>query len=151
MRVSTVLFAVVAAAGIGGAAAAAPLAAQEVTEKKGFVLPHVLEVMASAIAQPMPRGLSVADQKSYDAETAWLKSVSDRLEAMGIRNGIVSPRDPATGLATGKRQHKPYQFTSDWKALQPIVEQEAVQFNTLSNASKARHDIAMNAIRNLKA
>ncbi len=27
--------------------------------------------------------------------------------------GIVSPRDPASGLATGKRQHKPIVFTMD--------------------------------------
>lgn len=36
-------------------------------------------------------------------------------------------------------------------ALKQTLETESRQFNTLSNASKARHDIAMNAIRNMKA
>lgn len=31
-----------------------------------------------------------------------------------------------------------------------VIERESRKFNTLTNASKARHDIAMNAIRNLK-
>jgi hypothetical protein len=35
-------------------------------------------------------------------------------------------------------------------ALRQASEKESRKFQTLSNASKARHDIAMNAIRNLR-
>ena len=34
--------------------------------------------------------------------------------------------------------------------LQKTTQQESRRFQTLSNASKARHDVAMNAIRNMK-
>lgn len=36
-------------------------------------------------------------------------------------------------------------------ALQNAVQNESRKYQTISNASKARHDIAMNAIRNIKA
>jgi hypothetical protein len=35
-------------------------------------------------------------------------------------------------------------------ALQEATQQESRRFQTLSNASKARHDVALNAIRNMK-
>jgi hypothetical protein len=37
-----------------------------------------------------------------------------------------------------------------FSALQEATQMESRKFQTLSNASKARHDIAMNAIRNMK-
>ncbi|HEV8613824.1 MAG TPA: hypothetical protein VGQ73_09935 [Gemmatimonadales bacterium] len=142
------------AAGLTIACAGLPLAgqlaAQDSAARKGFVLPHVLEVIGHAIEQPMPAGLSPGDQKSYAAETEWLKSVRTRLEETGRRVGILAPRDAATGMATGRRQYQPLEIQKEIDALRQALEREGRQFNTLSNASKARHDIAMNAIRNLK-
>ena len=98
----------------------------------------------------MPRGLTPAEQASYTAETEWLTSVRTRMDDLGVKHGVIAPREAATGMPTGKRQHKPHVFTSEWSVLQAQIERESRKFNTLSNASKARHDIAMNAIRNLK-
>jgi len=38
----------------------------------------------------------------------------------------VSPRDPASGLPTGKRQHKPISFLKEWGAATPQLFQALV-------------------------
>jgi hypothetical protein len=42
------------------------------------------------------------------------------------------------------------QMNKQFLALQEATQMESRKFNTLSNASKSRHDIALNAIRNMK-
>ena len=42
------------------------------------------------------------------------------------------------------------ELNAQWLALQQAVQNESRRFQTLSNASKTRHDTAMNAIRNVK-
>lgn len=106
---------------------------QDPVEKKTFPLPHVLEAVGKAIDQPAPAGLNVADQKTFAAHTEWLKSVRKRIEP----------------LASGKRQHGAWPIR-EWRALQTTFEQEGVRFDQLQGRLKARHEMAMNAIRNLK-
>lgn len=62
--------------------------------------------------------------------------------------GVVSPRDLQSGQASGKRQH---QWTPELQTVYDAVQMESRKFQTLSNAQKSRHDVAMNAIRNMKA
>jgi hypothetical protein len=126
--------------------------------------------LQTLIDQPAAVTLSKEDLAAYQKQTEWLKSVLTRLEvstgvkaprdvATGQASGkrqatagdVVSPRDAASGMPTGKRQHKPMMMTPELESFFGAVENESRQFNTLSNASKARHDIAMNAIRNMKA
>lgn len=126
-------------------------AGQDPTEKKAFVLPHVLEAVGQAIDTPAPKGLSAADQKAYAAQTEWLKSVKKRIEPLAAESDVKTPRDPATGQASGKRQYQPVLIRKKWETLQATIEQEARRYENLQGAMKARHDIAMNAIRNMKA
>jgi type VI secretion system secreted protein Hcp len=42
------------------------------------------------------------------------------IEAIGLSHEIVSPRDAATGLPTGKRQHKPLTVTMAWGPSTPL-------------------------------
>jgi hypothetical protein len=144
----TVTWLAVAAA---GAASARPLAAQDPETRRTFALPHVLEAVGKAVDQPMPDGLSPADQKAYADQTTWLKTVRDRIQSLGSRSGVLAPRDRPTGQASGQRRYPPAQAQQEIEALRKAIELESRRFNTLSNASKARHDIAMNAIRNMKA
>ena len=110
------------------------------------------------VDQPAPAGLAGADLSGYQAQTQWLRSVVERIKsprdmATGQATGkheVTSPRDAASGQATGKRQHKPVTFTMQLDALRMEIEEESRRFSSVSNASKARHDIAMNAIRNMK-
>ncbi len=123
---------------------------QDPVAKKAFVLPHVLEAVATAIDQPAPKGLSAADQRSYAAQTAWLKTVQDRLKPLAAASDVTVPRDAASGMPTGKRQHGSLVIVKEWGVLQTTFERESHQFDALQGVMKARHDIAMNAIRNLK-
>ncbi len=144
--------AMVAVAGLvaGSLTVARPAMGQDPTEKKTFAFPHVLDVVGKAIDQPIPDGMSSEDQEAFAAHTTWLKSVRSRIEAMAAQRDVRAPRDAASGQASGKRQHAPIKITKEWGALLATIEEESRQFNTLSNASKNRHDMAMNAIRNMK-
>ncbi|MEO5824857.1 MAG: hypothetical protein ABIR59_03140 [Gemmatimonadales bacterium] len=86
-----------------------------------------------AIATPAPKGLSVADAQAYADETAWLITVRDRLEAAAIEYNVISPRDAASGMPTGKRQHKPMELTMHFDAMRKVFEAEGARFNTLTN------------------
>jgi hypothetical protein len=122
---------------------------QELAQRKTLALPHVLEAVGQAIDMPMPAGLSAADQQAYAAHTEWLKSVRRRVEV--LKSNVAAPADAAGEQSSEKRQHGAITITKQWERLQATIEEESRKFNTLSNASKARHDIAMNAIRNMKA
>jgi hypothetical protein len=91
------------------------------------------------IASPRPAGLTRAETATWDEQTAWLRSVSDRYRPLGASYGNAS-------LAASSVAELDLQFLT----LQQAVQSESRKFQTLSNASKARHDVAMNAIRNLK-
>jgi type VI secretion system secreted protein Hcp len=50
-------------------------------------------------------------QGQFKAETG--KNSTD-IPIFGFSYGVTSPRDPATGQATGKRQHKPITIFKEW-------------------------------------
>jgi hypothetical protein len=86
------------------------------------------------------------------AHTAWLRDVRGRLDAFAgqLRQAtVVSPRDRPTGQASGQRYHE-WRWRTALRELQDAIITESGRFQTLSNASKTRHDLAMNAIRNMK-
>jgi type VI secretion system secreted protein Hcp len=45
----------------------------------------------------------------------------DPIDVTGLLHEIVSPRDPASGLPTGKRQHKPITLTTAWGRSTPLL------------------------------
>jgi type VI secretion system secreted protein Hcp len=61
-------------------------------------------------------------QKGFEGKIAGLKFHYD----------VLSPRDPATGMATGKRQHKPVMITKEWGAASPQLFQALVTNEVLS-------------------
>ena len=46
---------------------------------------------------------------------------------------VASPRDPATGMATGKRQHKPITITKEWGAASPQIFHALASNETLTS------------------
>jgi type VI secretion system secreted protein Hcp len=48
------------------------------------------------------------------------KGREGKIPGVGFAYGVVSPRDPATGQSSGKRQHKPVIFTKEWGASSPL-------------------------------
>ncbi len=95
--------------------------------------------------RPMGDGLTAEQQKNYALQTALLSSIADRLGDLGGNFG------DTPGLNGGDMMQKMAAMNMQFLALQEATQNELRKFQTLSNASKARHDIAMNAIRNLKA
>jgi hypothetical protein len=75
-----------------------------------------------------------------------LKSVRSRLADYRGKLTAVGRELPNGAAMVEKMAAMNMQFL----ALRQASEKESRKFQTLSNASKARHDIAMNAIRNLR-
>ena len=42
-----------------------------------------------------------------------------KIPILGFSYGVVSPRDPASGLPTGRRQHKPLTVFKEWGVISP--------------------------------
>jgi type VI secretion system secreted protein Hcp len=51
----------------------------------------------------------------------------------GLSHEIVSPRDPASGLASGKRQHKPFVITKQLDKSSPLLLKALVSNETLTS------------------
>ena len=122
---------------------------QDPVDKRQFVAPHILEAIGKAINLPAPAGLTASDQKRYAAQTEWLKTVRVRLQPPATSE-VTAPGDTTTGQTSRRRLHGPGLIIKEWGRLQQTFEQEAHQFDDLTGALKARHDMAMAAIRNLK-
>lgn len=106
-----------------------------------------IAVLDGMLGDPAPAGITPAIAREYQMHTEWLASVRERLRAhLTDRDAALStptaPSDAPRRMATMNMQ---------FLALQDAVLSESRRFQTLSNASKARHDVAMNAIRNMKA
>ena len=54
---------------------------------------------------PAPRPVIEEEPKNQPSQEELAESELDK-----VAGGIISPRDPASGLPTGKRSHKPFVF-----------------------------------------
>jgi len=57
--------------------------------------------------------VSIKGQKQGDFHGETGKNQT-RIPILGFSYGVISPRDPASGLPTGKRQHKPVIIYKEW-------------------------------------
>ncbi len=55
------------------------------------------------------------------------------IDVTAISHEIVSPRDPASGLPTGKREHKPITITMAWGASTPLFLNAMTQNENLTS------------------
>ncbi|WP_437669446.1 type VI secretion system tube protein TssD [Sorangium sp. So ce131] len=56
----------------------------------------------------------------------------DKIGVVAVNHTIVSPRDPATGMPSGKRQHKPLTITKELDKSTPLLLQALVTNETIS-------------------
>ena len=47
------------------------------------------------------------------------KGREGKIQGVAFSYGVISPRDPASSLPTGKRQHQPVVFSKEWGASSP--------------------------------
>jgi len=86
--------------------------------------------------------LDARQRAEWNEQTKWLESVRNRYQEM--QTAYSSPRQRA-GTADMAR------LNAQFLALQNAVQMESRKYQTLSNASKARHDVAMKSIQNTRA
>jgi hypothetical protein len=110
-----------------------------------------LTILRSAITtcrqvaeQKAPANSDEKQRKGFEEQSTWLRGAATR-----ISNAAASAQallDKAGGGTVEELASMNMQFL----ALQEALQNESRKFQTLSNASKARHDTAMNSIRNMK-
>ncbi|HYL10753.1 MAG TPA: type VI secretion system tube protein TssD [Candidatus Acidoferrales bacterium] len=61
------------------------------------------------------------------------RTIAQRLPVLRFSYEVDSPRNPATGLPSGARQHKPVVFTTDWGAATPLLFQAATTNEVLAS------------------
>lgn len=107
-----------------------------------------IAALDAQIATPAPRALAPAELAQWKEHGAWLSRVRTRFADFLAENG--GNFGDSAGLKGADMMQKMAEMNSQFLALQQATQTESRRFQTLSNASKARHDIAMNAIRNIK-
>ena len=152
---SKVLFAILALGLVGSAVGAqnaksSKAASVSVAERQAALVAQTKERIKqidTVLARLKEAQSPVAEKGKVDAEhAAWLKSVQARFEAQKQKMQFGS----TSGLNGGDMVEKMAQANLDFLALQTAVQNESRKFNTLSNASKSRHEALLNAVRNLK-
>jgi hypothetical protein len=94
---------------------------------------------------------AVATSQSQSAAWQPVFAASQELgRAMAGLEGSGGNFGSTPGLSGGDMVQRMAAMNVQFLALQEATQMESRKFQTLSNASKARHDIALNAIRNLK-
>lgn len=61
-----------------------------------------------------------------------VKGREGRIVVMGASHEVLSPRDPVSGLPTGRRMHKPYVITKEVDRASPLLYQVLTTNETLS-------------------
>jgi len=101
---------------------------------------RALKVLDSLIPTPAPRSLTPAQVRTWTEQTAWLKSLRER-----IRNLLSLVVAPATVPTPAPIDQK------NLLALQKEAEEESLRFALTSPWLQARHDAAIGAIRKIKS
>jgi hypothetical protein len=134
-------------------------------------LQEAIKSLDLLIAEPAPTDLSQEERADWDDQTVWLRSVRDRYaevaEDHAATDDAVVPRSGAEGTTsnslggtsgvtdTTSQASEPVVVTMArtnrrFLALQSAVQQESRKYQTTSNAARARHQVAMNSINNIR-
>ncbi len=116
-------------------------------------------ILQEAILKDSPK--LFADAKNYGNSQSNVESLKKTLEVLKTKSTkceqdrvCVQSELPKLKNQINQTQNdlatKMAQMNMQFLALQEATQMESRKFQTLSNASKARHDIALNAIRNMK-
>lgn len=142
MKKSSILFALLAMVLIVHSAFATDELYKKQMNERLSSLTTVDKTLENLIIQAPPKQSSKTELEQWRKQTQWFsvtrKKYSDyKLDLTKVKQG----ESLETHMA---------QMNMQFLALQEATQMESRKFQTLSNASKARHDIAMNAIRNMK-
>ena len=106
----------------------------------------LIRTLDTQIGVAAPMDAVEEDKALWNEQTAWLKSVRERYSAhLKELKGMEQKQ-----LNGGDMVAKMAQMNMQFLALQEATQMESRRFQTLSNASKARHSIVMNAVGNAR-
>jgi hypothetical protein len=97
------------------------------------------------IASPRPARLSRSEAAAWNRHTAWLTSVRNRYQALLDSHAAAAGSTSEQSMLSAMEE-----MNTQFHELQKAVQTESSRYQTLSNAGRARHDAAMNTMRNLK-
>ena len=101
------------------------------------------------IRQPLPKGLTPAQVAQWHQQTAWLSRIRLRLATYRRNLRVTIDRSQSR---SGKNMVAEMALSNrQFLLLQDAIQMESRKYQTLSNAARTRHDIAMAAIRNMRA
>lgn len=113
--------------------------------------------------KPAPKGIPEVEAQEYEKSRLFWRETAVKLDVVGsaipggsiLTNALGSATGGGNfgdtpGLNGGDMVSKMAAMNMQFLALQEATQMESRRFNRMSTASKARHDIAMNAIRNMK-
>ena len=69
-----------------------------------------------------------------------------RIAVIAVSHTVVSPRDPASGSATGKRVHKPFVITKEIDRATPLLHQALVTNETLTEVRFRVHGLLVGEV-----
>ena len=108
----------------------------------------LVQTLDQQLALQPPRGLAADEQVQWKDHGAWLASVRKRYAQYAT--AAEGNFGDTAGLSGDDMVKRMAEMNLQFLQLQEAVQNESRRFQTLSNASKARHDIAMSSIRNIK-
>jgi type VI secretion system secreted protein Hcp len=86
---------------------------------------------AGASAERTPLGQSAFMRCTGIDGGATTPGFGKSIEVLSYSHGVVSPRDAASGLPTGKRQHKPFTITKELDKSTPLLYQRLIGNSTI--------------------
>jgi hypothetical protein len=119
---------------------------------KSYAQLRSVELGLLSLDRAMASSSSVASEDDK-AHYRWLMDVRARITTQHaeLREAVRLAEQTKPGAPTNASLvEKMEQMNAQLAALRKAVQMESRRFQTLSNASRARHDAAMNAIRNMK-
>jgi hypothetical protein len=118
------------------------------SKERAEAIDGVTRELGRLIVQAAPRKMTLDEQAGWRAQTEWLKTIHSRMAGYRAKmTEKVFGHDLPDGKALVEEMAA---MNQEFLKLREATQRESRKFQTLSNASKVRHDIAMNAIRNLR-
>lgn len=108
---------------------------------------EAIKTITEAMNMVLTRDADARLRREYDDMTRWLEECISRL----VELADAWERDAqAAGDDNEAQVDVNSEYASKSIAVQEAIQNESRQFQTISNALKARHDMAMQAIRNMR-
>src|SRR5688572_22752297 len=132
-----------------------PMEAQRVADRKSQLVAQtrdrirqidsILQTVKWEAPAETRRELPAGERKLDTEFNQWLKSVRARLQT--VKKDM---QQFGSSNVDAKMVEEMAQMNAQFLALQKSLQAESRRFTTLSSASKARHDVAMNAMQNME-